>query len=286
MPSLRNNECITLTWFTVGVAAIASHTYAQGATRHLPIGYVGGVSHTVSIDLNTKGESTTAGIEDMPPTGWAVFNISNGGVWDASNDKVKWGPFFAPSIPAAVTYDVTPPSDENGERCFSGTISLDGINEPVIGDDCLDPDNCTPDCAGRVCGGDECGGSCGFLTTGGCLRLNAEDCATGGGRYGGEDSSCFGDSDSDGHFGCDDNCPNIVNVSQEDFDEDGFGDACDSDIDNDGVPNPSDDCDFTPTERTVNSAGTLRGDLDGDCKVDLLDFRIFQNDFTGSGEEP
>lgn len=45
------------------------------------------------------------------------------------------------------------------------------------------------------------------------------------------------DSDGDGINDAFDNCPNTANADQKDFDGDGIGDACDSDIDNDGIPN-------------------------------------------------
>ncbi len=52
-----------------------------------------------------------------------------------------------------------------------------------------------------------------------------------------------------------DNCPDLDNPGQEDFDEDGAGDICDDDIDGDGVLNASDGCGLTPVGEIVDSTG-------------------------------
>jgi len=92
---------------------------------------------TVTISLNVPGGTTAAGVEDQPPAGWVVSNISDGGDYDELTGEVKWGPFFDPSIPGAVTYDVTPPFEALGHACFVGTVTVDVSTEPVQGDQCV-----------------------------------------------------------------------------------------------------------------------------------------------------
>lgn len=52
------------------------------------------------------------------------------------------------------------------------------------------------------------------------------------------------DTDGDGIYDENDNCT-LANADQADMDQDGIGDLCDDDIDNDGFLNPEDEC---PTE--------------------------------------
>ena len=69
------------------------------------------------------------------------------------------------------------------------------------------------------------------------------------------------DVDEDGIPDATDNCPTEANPDQADFDEDGTGDACDNDADSDGFDNIT-DCDDMDSE--VGEGTTWYADADGD----------------------
>lgn len=86
----------------------------------------------------------------------------------------------------------------------------------------------------------------------------------------------FVDADNDGLLDSFDNCPSIKNPDQEDFDSDKEGDACDSDDDNDGVNDNSDQLDQDPTEWSDSDGDSIGdnkdSDDDNDGVVDSIDF--------------
>ena len=89
-----------------------------------------------AIRLIAQPPASTAvyALEDQPPPGWAIINISDSGVFDAFTGKVKFGPFFD-SDPRTLSYEALPPPGFIGVGRFAGVASADGTNSPIIGDD-------------------------------------------------------------------------------------------------------------------------------------------------------
>lgn len=150
------------------------------ATRVLSeagVAYCPSLAMKVRILLDPTDGTSAIALDDAPPPGWLVSEISDQGSFDAVNGKVKWGPLFAP-FPLEVSYVVMPNENEEGIRCFSGTVSLDGVNQAICGDECADRKCCTrmpadlPQPACDLCGLGDCGdcesASCGDGAIGLC----------------------------------------------------------------------------------------------------------------------
>jgi len=104
----------------------------QRATRAMAGCYVAGYGVSVSIDVGPAPEVLQQAVEDMPPAGWTVGTISDGGAWDAPTSQVKWGPFFDATA-RVLTYVVTPPAGTIGAVTFSGVASFDGVEVALGG---------------------------------------------------------------------------------------------------------------------------------------------------------
>ncbi|MCZ4287078.1 thrombospondin type 3 repeat-containing protein [Marinobacter salarius] len=76
------------------------------------------------------------------------------------------------------------------------------------------------------------------------------------------------DTDDDGLFDLEDNCPNTANANQDNHDGDEFGDACDNDSDNDGIP----DTDELAVGLDPFESADAQEDLDADGYSNLSEY--------------
>lgn len=83
------------------------------------------------------------------------------------------------------------------------------------------------------------------------------------------------DSDLDGIANNEDNCVNVANTNQRDTDNDGFGNICDTDLNNDGATNQLDATLF----RAAFGGTSANADFNGDGVVNNLDNNIFRARF-------
>ena len=97
--------------------------YLSLAVSSLATNYFLGVPFTVTITVNPPTNTLAYAVEDRPPLGFVVSNISDDGVFCPITRKVKWG-IFLDNTPRSLTYQVTAQTNAIGLATFAGVASL------------------------------------------------------------------------------------------------------------------------------------------------------------------
>jgi uncharacterized protein (DUF2141 family) len=89
------------------------------------------------------------------------------------------------------------------------------------------------------------------------------------------------DTEKDGFADNVDNCPKTANPSQLDSDGDGFGNACDADLNGDRMVNALDLGLFTKAFGSVQGQAAFvpAADMNGDGRINALDLGMFRSRF-------
>jgi outer membrane protein assembly factor BamB len=114
------------------VVQTATLTSLGTAVAGMPNGYQPEIPFLVTIDVFPATNVLVYALEETPPAGWIASQISDGGVWDSWNKKVKWGPFYDVAR-RQLTYQINPATNAADQAKFVGWISFNGTNAPIIG---------------------------------------------------------------------------------------------------------------------------------------------------------
>jgi hypothetical protein len=204
------------------------------------------------LDHDGKGDACD---KDADGDGFLALGVTGGDDCDDRDPDVHPG---APDVECdGVDHDCDGAADQGYQptatTCGLGVCAAHGT---LTCDQGQEVDSCVPgapsgDDAECNCLDDDCNGT----VDDGCACDGAYDCCQPSGDGLENDSVCTP--------GCLDNCPLVFNPDQADLDQDGLGDACDPDDDQDGDP---DESDCAPTDPLIGHLAIEACDgVDQDC---------------------
>lgn len=111
----------------------APGTAANGTiVSQLPATIGAGGEVEVTLTVTPGANVVVQAVEDSPPAGWEVRDISPAGVFDGYRGRIKWGPFFD-AEPRVLAYRVTVPTNAAGTVVFLGAAGFDGGRAETTG---------------------------------------------------------------------------------------------------------------------------------------------------------
>ena len=92
--------------------------------------------YRVSYDVFPNKASSIFAYEELIPEGWEVTSISQGGLFDERNSKVKWGAFYG-NEKQNFSFTIKCKETDNFEPYLYADFSIDGLRHQTHGDDTL-----------------------------------------------------------------------------------------------------------------------------------------------------
>lgn len=115
-------KCVFILNFVLGLVLLSNQIYSANRTID---------NDLVSISVVPSTSVSAYAVEEQLANGLQPGEISGNGLWDATNRKIKWGPFID-SQSRTFSYAVT------GTGSVSGVVSYDGVSEGIVGDALID----------------------------------------------------------------------------------------------------------------------------------------------------
>ncbi len=103
--------------------------------RDLPAEFDLGTVVTIELAVVPRDGTPVYTVEDTLPAGWVLDSLEGGGVYDALNRKVKWGPFFgADGVERLLRYRAVPGPAAGSEARFQGVGWFGDVFRDIDGD--------------------------------------------------------------------------------------------------------------------------------------------------------
>ncbi len=116
---------------TTGTVAVLARR--GSVTRDLPEYFLESSPFIVSLLAIPAPTERAFVVEEQPPQGWSVSELSDSGVLDITTGKLKWGP-FQDATPRTLTYKAHPPASGSGPQLFVGSGAFDSWVTTTRGD--------------------------------------------------------------------------------------------------------------------------------------------------------
>lgn len=95
------------------------------ASRSAPAHFTPSQPTPVRVRVVPDAATLSFAIEETPPEGWILRNVSHGGRIDRVHHTIKWGPFYD-TEPRDLTYEATPLPGSLTTAAFEGVASFNG----------------------------------------------------------------------------------------------------------------------------------------------------------------